>query len=49
MKSMTIRVPEHIIEHFRNNYSNGSKKVREILEAFIQKQGAKDEKAKTKA
>lgn len=49
MKSMTIRVPEHIIEHFRNEYSNGSKKVREILEAYIQKQGAKDEKAKTKA
>ena len=49
MKSMTIRVPEHIIEHFRNEYSNGSKKVREILEAFIQKQGAKNEKAKDKA
>lgn len=46
MKSMTIRVPEHIIEHFRNEYSNGSKKVREILEAYIQKQGAKNEKAK---
>ena len=49
MKSMTIRVPGHIIEHFRNEYSNGSKKVREILEAFIQNQGAKNEKAKDKA
>jgi Arc/MetJ-type ribon-helix-helix transcriptional regulator len=48
MKSMTIRVPEHIIEHFRDNYSNGSKKVREVLQAFIQKQGAKSEKAKVK-
>jgi translation initiation factor 2 alpha subunit (eIF-2alpha) len=38
MKSMTIRVPEHIIEHFRDNYSNGSKKVREVLQAFIEKQ-----------
>jgi hypothetical protein len=38
MKSMTIRVPENIIEHFRDNYSNGSKKVREVLQAFIEKQ-----------
>jgi hypothetical protein len=44
MKSMTIRVPENIIEHFRDNYSNGSKKVREVLQAFIKKQEAKNEK-----
>jgi len=42
MKSLTVRVPEHIIDHFRDNYSNGSKKIREILEGFVKRQGAKD-------
>jgi hypothetical protein len=44
MKSLTVRVPEHIIDHFRDNYSNGSKKIREILEGFVKRQGAKNEK-----
>jgi hypothetical protein len=46
MKSLTVRVPEHIIDHFRDNYSNGSKKIREILEGFVKRQGTKNDKEK---
>ena len=35
MKMLSIRMPEYVIKFFYDNYPNGSKEIRSLLEEYV--------------
>jgi hypothetical protein len=45
MKMLSVRMPEYVIKYFFDNYPNGSKEIRSLLEEYVNhKLGANHEK-----
>jgi antitoxin component HigA of HigAB toxin-antitoxin module len=40
MRALSVRMPAWIIDHFQQNYPNGSKQIRIVLEQYALSQGA---------
>ena len=44
MKMLSMRMPEYVIRYFFDNYPNGSREIRSLLEEYVQaKLGASNE------
>jgi hypothetical protein len=35
MKMLSVRMPEYVIKYFYDNYPNGSKEIRSLLEEYV--------------
>ena len=47
MKMLSVRMPEYVIKYFYDNFPNGSKEIRSLLEEYVQfKLGANHGKEK---
>jgi hypothetical protein len=45
MKMLSVRMPEYVVQYFYDNFPNGSKEIRSLLEEYVQfKLGANHEK-----
>jgi len=44
MRALSVRMPAWIINYFQQNYPNGSKQIRVVLEQYAVSKGATNEK-----